>query len=121
MAPDDRQLAISDGSIYKSTDGGETWEKKISDIALVQEIVYDARNPSWVYAATEGYAVLRSFNGGETWQDFSSGIFCPVLYSLDITGDDPPLLVSGSYSLGLYWIRPAAPKQVFLPLVTTSE
>jgi photosystem II stability/assembly factor-like uncharacterized protein len=110
-----------EGSILRSTDGGETWQEKASGIAFVQDIVYDPRNPRWVYAATEGYGVLRSFNGGETWHDFSRGIFYPVLYSLDITADDPPLLVAGSYGSGLYWIQPAAPKHVFLPLVTTSE
>ena len=38
----------------KSTDGGATWQEKISEIAFVQEIVYDPRNARWVYAATEG-------------------------------------------------------------------
>jgi len=107
----------SDGRIYKSTDGGNTWQVKVSDIAFVQEIVYDPRNPRWVYAATEGYGVLRSFNGGESWFDYSAGIFYPVLYSLAITEDDPPLLVAGSYGSGLYWIHPPAPTQVYLPVV----
>jgi hypothetical protein len=107
--------------VWKSTDGGETWQEKASGIAFVQDFVYDPRNPRWVYAATEGYGVLRSFDGGESWHDYSSGIFYPVLYSLDITTDDPPLLVAGSYGSGLYWIRPAAPKHVFLPLVVRSH
>jgi len=110
-----------EGSIFKSTDGGETWQEKASGIAFVQDFVYDPRNPRWVYAATEGYGVLRSFDGGESWHDYSSGIFYPVLYSLDISTDDPPLLVAGSYGSGLYWIRPAAPKHVFLPLVVRSN
>lgn len=106
-----------DGRIYKSTDGGVTWQVKVSDIAFVQEIVYDPRNPRWVYAATEGYGVLRSFNGGESWLTYNDGIFYPMLYSLAITADDPPLLIAGSYSSGLYWIHPSAPIEVYLPLV----
>ncbi|HET89561.1 MAG TPA: hypothetical protein ENN99_02315 [Chloroflexi bacterium] len=105
-----------EGSIYKSTDGGGTWEK-ISGIAFVQDLVYDPRDPRWVYAATEGYGVLRSFDGGENWHDYSSGIFYPLLYSLAITEEDPPLLVVGSYGSGLYWSHLSAPTYVFLPLV----
>jgi photosystem II stability/assembly factor-like uncharacterized protein len=110
----------SSGNIYKSTDGGDTWEIKIEEIAFVRDIVYDPRNSDWVYAATEGYGVLRSFNGGETWHDFSDGIFYPVLYSLAITQDDPPLLVVGSYGSGLYGISPGSPPPLtllYLPAV----
>jgi len=107
-----------DGSIFKSTDGGSTWQEKTSDIAFVQDIVYDPRNPRWVYAATEGYGVLRSFDGGESWHDFSAGIFYPLLYSLATTKDGSPRLVVGSYGSGLYWIDPPAPVDVFLPFIS---
>ncbi len=109
-----------DGSIYKSTDGGDTWEVKISKIAFVMDIIYDPRDPRWVYAATEGYGVLRSFDDGETWHDYSAGIFYPILYSLDITQQDPPLLAVGSYGSGLYRINPGSQPPVtllYLPAV----
>jgi PKD repeat protein len=46
--------------------------------------------------------VWRSKDGGETWQDFSQGIFYPEVYSLAITGGVSPLLIAGSYGSGLY-------------------
>ena len=107
---------FSDGSIFKSTDGGVTWQEKASGIAFVQDIVYDPRNPDWVYAATEGFGVLRSFNGGESWGGFSDGIFYPVSYALDITAGESPLLIAGSYGSGLYGTEPRAPVQVYLPV-----
>jgi photosystem II stability/assembly factor-like uncharacterized protein len=107
----------SDGRIYKSTDGGNSWRVTVSGIAFVQDIVYDPRNSRWVYAVTEGYGVLRSFDGGESWHDHSAGIFYPVLYSLAITQDDPPLLIVGSYGSGLYWTHPPSPTLVYLPAV----
>ena len=107
----------SDGRIYKSTDGGNTWRVTVSGIVFVQDIVHDPRNSHWVYAATEGYGVLRSFDGGESWHDYSAGIFYPVLYSLAITQDDLPLLIAGSYNSGLYWTHPLSPIQMYLPLV----
>ncbi len=94
------------GSIYRTTNGGATWEQKITDIGWVYKIAYDPRNSNWIYAATEGYGVLRSRDGGESWHDYNNGIFYPVLYSLSITQEDPPLLVTGSYGSGLYWIHP---------------
>ncbi len=100
-----------DGGIYKSTDGGETWGVKLEGIAFVQDIVYDPRDPRKVYAATEGYGVLRSFDGGETWYNYSQGIFYPLSYSLDITAQDPALLVAGSYGSGLYWTYPSLANQ----------
>jgi photosystem II stability/assembly factor-like uncharacterized protein len=109
---------FGDGNIFKSVDGGVTWQKKMSGIAFVQDIVYDPRDPRWVYAATEGYGVLRSFNGGETWHDFSNGIFYPLLYSLATTEDPSPRLIAGTYGSGLYWVDPSAPVQVHLPVVT---
>jgi photosystem II stability/assembly factor-like uncharacterized protein len=105
------------GKIYKSIDGGDSWQLKLSGIADVMKIVFDPRNSNWVYAATEGYGVLQSYDGGETWHDYSNGIFYPVDYSISISNDDPPLLIAGSYSSGLYGMHPAAPKMVFLPLL----
>ncbi len=96
----------SSGNIYKSNDCGESWVKKDSSIAFVFEIKYDPRNPQFVYAATEGYGVLCSTDGGETWNDYSSGIFYPLVYSLDIAEGDSALLIAGSYGSGIYYIHP---------------
>lgn len=109
-----------EGAIYKSTDGGSTWQPKIEGIAPVQQFVFDPRNPSWIYAAVEGYGssgVLRSFDGGESWHDYSGEIFYAQVYSLAISAGDPPLLLAGSYGAGLYWSRPAAPERVWLSLL----
>ena len=96
----------SGGNIYKSSNGGDNWVKKDSMIAYVFDIKYDPRDPQFVYAATEGYGVLRSTDGGETWYDYSDGIFYPILYSLDISQNDSVLLVAGTYGSGLYHIHP---------------
>jgi photosystem II stability/assembly factor-like uncharacterized protein len=92
--------------IYKSINGGDTWVKKDSLIPSVFEIKYDPRDPQFVYAATEGYGVCRSTDGGETWYNYSDGIFYPLVYSLDIAQGDSALLIAGSYGSGLYYIHP---------------
>jgi photosystem II stability/assembly factor-like uncharacterized protein len=97
-----------DGKLYKSTDGGSSWEVKLSEIAFVQDIVLDPRDSQLAYAATEGFGVMRSFDGGETWEEYNNGIFYPLIYSLDISQTELPFLVAGSYGSGLYWTYPSA-------------
>ena len=94
------------GNIYKSTDGGATWQKKLADIGFVKSLVRDPRDPRVVYAGSEGFGVLRSGDGGETWKDYSGAIFYPLVYSLAISNEDSPLLLAGSYGAGLYGTRP---------------
>ena len=109
--------ATGSANIYKSTDGGLTWQLKATDIAPVTRIVFDPSDPCVTYAATEGGGVLRSVSCGDSWHSYSTGIFYPVLYSLAITGDSPPLLVTGSYGSGLYWTQPPFRHVFYLPAV----
>ncbi|MBX2816019.1 MAG: glycosyl hydrolase, partial [Saprospiraceae bacterium] len=76
--------------LYKTTDGGETWEKTLGDDAWtgVTDIVIDPRNPDVLYAATwqrhrtvAAYlgggpksGVHRSIDGGKTWTKLTSGL-----------------------------------------------
>ncbi|MBZ5619612.1 MAG: hypothetical protein LAQ69_12950 [Acidobacteriia bacterium] len=96
-------------SLYRSIDSGDSWQMKLSNIGTVYRIVFDPRNPDWLYAATEGSGVLQSRDGGATWTDYSAGLFYPMLYSLAISRDTAPILVGGTYGSGLYWTSPPAP------------
>lgn len=76
--------------LYKSTDGGVTWNKVLGDEEWtgVTDIMLDPRNPDWMYAATwdrhrtvaaymgggPGTGIHRSTDGGETWKKLSSGL-----------------------------------------------
>lgn len=76
--------------LYKSADGGKTWEKKLGDDAWtgVTEIVIDPRDPDRLYAATwqrhrniaaymgggPGSGLHRSTDGGETWEKLKKGL-----------------------------------------------
>lgn len=111
--PDNSQHIIagagySSGKIYTSDNGGADWQERVSDISFVMDIKFDPYNSQLVYAATEGYGVLRSFDGGENWQTYSNGIYYPVLYSLAVARKDSTLLLAGSYGSGLYWIYPSS-------------
>ncbi|MDZ7659760.1 VPS10 domain-containing protein [Fodinibius sp.] len=76
--------------LYKSTDGGENWEKKLggNEWTGVTDIEIDPRNPDRIYAATwqrqrivpiyvgggPGSGIHKSTDGGETWKKMKNGI-----------------------------------------------
>ena len=79
-------LSIGDG-IYKSTDGGQTWQHLgLRDGQQIASIAVDRRDPSRVFVAVLGHpyganaerGVFRSLDGGQTWQK--------VLYKDEGTG-----------------------------------
>jgi len=106
--PDDSNDVLAgagtwEGWIYRSRDGGATWSEVVGGIAFVYDFAFDPHNPGHVYAATDGYGVLGSTDGGDSWQDFSTGIFHPRLSSLAVTSRWSPRLIAGSLGSGLHW------------------
>jgi len=82
--------AGGDRGLYKTTDGGKTWEQvlKISDNTGVTDVVVDPRNPKVVIATSyqrrrhfftliDGgpeSAIHRSTDGGKTWTKVNTGL-----------------------------------------------
>jgi photosystem II stability/assembly factor-like uncharacterized protein len=69
-------LSVGDG-IYKSTDGGETWQHLgLRDGQQIPALLVDPRDPERVFAAVLGHpygpnaerGVFRSTDGGRTWE-----------------------------------------------------
>jgi len=82
--------AGGDRGLYKTTDGGRTWEKILGggEYTGVNEVHLDPRNPDVIYAATHqrfrNVAALinggpesgihKSTDGGRTWRELKNGI-----------------------------------------------
>lgn len=76
--------------VFKSTDGGETWEKKlyIDENTGISSLMMDPSNPRILYAATwehrrspwyvksggPGSSVYKSTDGGESWEKIVKGL-----------------------------------------------
>ena len=68
-------MPVTNG-VYKSTDSGLTWLPKNSGFpknssgnpAQVMSLAVDPNNPSIVWAGTEHEGIVKSTNGGDTWQ-----------------------------------------------------
>lgn len=83
--------------IYRSTDGGETWQPALSGLERavyeVTAIVFDPVDPDVVYAAHNDNpgGVSKSLDGGLSWSDASLGLgpddFCQRGCALDLAID----------------------------------
>ena len=84
----DLYKSSQDRGVYKSTNGGKTWSKKLfaNENAGVVDLIIDPNNPRVLYATTwnirrtpyslssggEGSALWKSIDEGETWTNISS-------------------------------------------------
>jgi photosystem II stability/assembly factor-like uncharacterized protein len=62
--------------IYKTRDGGETWENlsKGMSHSRVISMAVDPAYPATVYAGTKGDAVFKSYDGGQRWVSLRAGL-----------------------------------------------
>jgi len=58
--------------IFKSIDGGETWQK-ISEFP-VNRILIDPSNPNILYAGTPQMGIFKSADAGKSWKAINNGI-----------------------------------------------
>lgn len=98
--------------LYRTTDGGETWERTLkinADVGVV-DVVIDPRNPNRVYAASyerrrrawdfdgngPGSGIWRSEDGGSTWERCEGGLPTDDIgrIGLDIFPGEEDLLVA---------------------------
>ncbi|WP_366665079.1 glycosyl hydrolase [Gilvibacter sp.] len=111
--------------VYKSTDGGETWEHLgLKETEQISRIVIHPTNPDIVYVAaqgkytapTEGRGVYKSVDGGKTWKKtlYSNPYGGASELSMDMNNPDvlyaalwhhqrtPWKVISGGDGSGLY-------------------
>jgi photosystem II stability/assembly factor-like uncharacterized protein len=62
--------------IYKSRDGGQTWENLSKGLthSRVISMAIDPSYPATVYAGTKGDAVFKSYDGGQRWVSQRAGL-----------------------------------------------
>ncbi len=65
-------------NVYKSTDGGGTWNGSITGLPITAGIVnvlaINPVNPTTLYAGTANSGVFMSTNGGESWTSVNNGL-----------------------------------------------
>jgi hypothetical protein len=89
-----------EGKIFRSLDCGETWDT-VWVGGTITRIVVDPTNPDIIYANPHG--VIRSMDGGTTWEIIDDGIHFPYwtkVITLDIDPENPRRLYAGTGGTG---------------------
>jgi uncharacterized repeat protein (TIGR01451 family) len=91
----------SDYGVWETTDGGKTWIPRLATRERSRgatDLVLDPRNPKVIYASFWMQGLVKSIDGGQTWQDISGHFPMPVDWgnanvgtriALDIAHPDP--------------------------------
>jgi photosystem II stability/assembly factor-like uncharacterized protein len=90
--------------VFESTNGGESWQKKMdgmTEVLMVVALALDPTRPQMMYAGTSG-GVYKSANGAGRWEKANNGLV-------------PPELIKSSRALGVtvMQVDPFAPDTVY--------
>ena len=59
---------MAGGGLYRSADGGETWENLFDERVQVYGIQTDPKKPAALYIVTAEFSAYRSLDGGKNWE-----------------------------------------------------
>ena len=108
-----REFDRTQGVVYKSTDGGENWKVVWRGDNLARYVLIDPRNTDVIYISTGifdreaansdhttdtpgGVGVLKSTDGGQSWQQVNNGITNLYVGTLFMHPENPDTLLAGS-------------------------
>lgn len=109
-------IGTSDG-LFRSVDGGKTWEDAVLPVPAEQVIALapDPAHPGTVYAAFRSIGVYKSTDNGDLWEEVSlpfSPAEGPTLHGLSVAADGSLLVATpkGLYrQTGANWTTVPAP------------
>jgi photosystem II stability/assembly factor-like uncharacterized protein len=117
---DSRNSISAGGGIYKSTDGGETWEfKGLRETQVIGRIVVHPENPDVVWVAALGHiwdhnperGLYRTTDGGETWELVKFISDAAGFVDIALHPEDPDVLFASSWERvrGPYFLESGGP------------
>ena len=91
--------------MFRSSDGGRTWQALLVGDAFTQDVDIDPKTPSTVYVGgLDG--MFKSGDGGRTWRPASNGLvvdYEPVEISeVAIAPSRPSTLYAGTHGQGVF-------------------
>jgi len=107
--------------VYRSTDGGETWEPRNGGLGgygdlVVSGIARHPTNPDILIIATWGYGLFRSTDAGRNWARLTDPLATGTQATAALPPDLPEVRAGGySYSWGMPEMPEAVPGKPFTP------
>ena len=93
--PTDVYVGEASGGVFRSRDGGRTWEGSSLLNIHIFSLAADPARPGVVYAGAWG-GLYRSFDGGLTWADINAGLDNAFPHALHVLPGSPPVLLAGT-------------------------
>ena len=81
-----------DSGIFKSTNGGASWNRVYDSNQWVQQLIPDPDNFNVIYATVFNSGVLKSTDGGNSWSNASTGMVPEGRIEMAIAASDPSRL-----------------------------
>ncbi|TWT43985.1 Ycf48-like protein [Phycisphaerae bacterium RAS1] len=93
-------IATSNGAIFRSTDGGQTWPASGSGFDSTRPATFVGDAGGGVYGTSSDRGLFRSLDGGQTWAEASSGIHAHAIHRLLVTSSGT--ILAGTFTSGLF-------------------
>lgn len=87
--------AIADSYLVKSDDGGENWSNLVSTCNTFVSIEIDPINPDIIYVGDVYNGILKSTDGGITWNYSNNGLTYSLMETITLNPTDPNILYVG--------------------------
>lgn len=103
--PDKAWAATVGGGIFRTEDGGSTWEPSSEGLRamMVMALALDPSNPDVLYAGTLTDGVFKSEDGGTTWRQSSYGMNPnEQITAIAVDPMRSPVVYAGSRSSGVF-------------------
>ncbi|MFH1919214.1 MAG: hypothetical protein ABIP48_04905 [Planctomycetota bacterium] len=103
-------LDVVKGAVYKTTNGGRHWQKIWEGDNLARYVLINPLNPDVIYVSTGifdrqaansysdppgGVGILKSYDGGQSWQTVNNGLANLYVGSLFMHPQNPDILLAG--------------------------
>lgn len=90
--------------LFRSTDGGGTWERFGADLpgVAVVDLAMDPFHPSILYVVEAGHGLFKSRDGGLTWQAAGAGLPPPAEVRGVVADPDEPFTLYAVTRLGVF-------------------
>jgi photosystem II stability/assembly factor-like uncharacterized protein len=111
---------LHEGGFFVSEDGGKHWARLGQGLETdwIRNIVIDPADPKTIYLTTSGRGLLKSQDGGHSWNEINNGLANGDRDFRDLVMDphDSNLLYAGSHGYWIYRSRDAGAHWTRLPL-----
>lgn len=99
---------ITNGGVYRSVDGGTTWNNITSNLPtkMIKTLTVSYNDPNVVYAGLVGKGIYKTLDGGATWQAFTTGGYAQDVSTVsaffqDLSTPTAPVLFAGLHGRGV--------------------